>query len=106
MTTSRRTNVIEDSSRVICELRPTVDCFHHGEVADQINMTGLAGYEIVSRSLLGIIDAYITESAKPNRKVAVDISCGESIDDAKDSEMRTYILRSDREWNKIESARL
>ena len=101
----RRSKRIEDGDRIVWELRPIVDAFWYGGIVDQVNMASLASFEALSRRLLGIIDAYAGDASKPNWRIAGHIAGGLGIDDAMSLEMRTYVQRSVRERNEIETAR-
>jgi len=101
----QRSKRLEEGDRVLHELRPIVDAFYYGGVVDQVNMPALASFESLSRRLLGIIDAYAGDGSKPNWRVAGHISGGLGIDDAMSLEMRTFIQRTVRERNELDTAR-
>ena len=82
-----------------------MDAFYYGGVVDQVNMAALASFEVLSRRVLGIVDAYSGDGSKPNWRVAGHISGGLGIDDAMSLEMRTFIQRTVRERNELEANR-
>ena len=101
----KRVKRIEANDRVVWEMRPLVECFYYAGSVDQLNMPALASFEILSRRLLGIIDAYAGDGQKPNWKIAGHISGGVGLDDAMSLEMRNYVQRTVKERNDLEVAR-
>ena len=49
----KRSKRIDDSDRMMWELRPIIDVFYYGGIVDQINMASLASFDVLSRSPSG-----------------------------------------------------
>ena len=95
---------ISRTDRVWHELSTLVEVFWHGAMVDQLNLPGLVCFEVLSRRLLAMIEAY----ADPNRVnwAASKFYTGAAgLDDAAPTEMRTFVSKAARELQDLEATR-
>ena len=95
---------IARTDRVWHELTVLVDMFWYGAMVDQLNLPGLVCFEVLSRRLLAIIEAY-SDPSRVNWASSKFYTGAAGLDDAAPAEMRTYVSRAAREMQDLEATR-
>ena len=95
---------IARTDRVWHELTVLVDMFWYGAMVDQLNLPGLVCFEVLSRRLLAIIEAY-SDPSRVNWASSKFYTGAAGLDDAAPAEMRSYVSRAAREMQDLEATR-
>ena len=100
-TSFKRDKWLEENDRVCHEMKVLVDVLHYCQF-DQLNLGGLATYELVCRRLQAIINAYKVPG-KANWSTAKLFSGGIGIDDGIQPSLRAHVARKAREMRELEN---
>ena len=100
----RTSKGIARSDRVWHELNVLVDMFWYGRMVDQLNLPALICFEVLSRRILAMIEAY-SDPQRVNWSTSRFYTGTAGLDDAAPPEMRTFVSRSARELQDMEATR-
>ena len=81
-----------------------VDVFWYGSMVDQLNFPALICFEVLSRRILAMIEAY-SDPQRVNWSTSRFYTGTAGLDDAAPPEMRTFVSRSARELQDMEATR-
>ncbi len=96
---------IQDSDRVMHEMRCLTDILFHGATFDQLNLPVLASMETVSRRIQCIVEAYAAGSGTPDWSNAKLYTCHTGPDDLVSPQLRSWAARRGKEEVELAAAR-
>ena len=86
------------------ELSVLAEVFWYGAMVDQLNLPGLICFEVLSRRLLAVIEAY-ADPSRVNWSSSKFFTGSAGLDDAAPTEMRTFVSKAARELQDLEATR-
>ena len=96
---------IQDSDRVMHEMRCLTDVLFHGATFDQLNLPVLASMETVARRIQCIVEAYAAGSGTPDWSNAKLYTCHTGPDDLVSPQLRSWAARRGKEEVELAAAR-
>ena len=99
-----RVKKLDAGDRVMREMKVVCDCLYYGGVYDQVNMAGLASFEVIARRVQSIVDAYVNPS-KPDWSNARHFSGAASPEDLVSPQFRGWAARKAKDELDLTQAR-
>ena len=95
---------LQDTDRVMHELRTLVDALYYGATYDQLNCPSLLSFEILNRRICSLIEAHRTPS-NPNWSAAKFYEVMKTPDDVIPDSLRAHVSRKEKEHRELMDGR-